>query len=307
MSNLHLKSTFASNSREVLGITPQQAGWLHAGLRVLRLAEKDHVELETGQHEIAVVPLSGSCAVTVDGCRYDLEGRAHVFASLTDWAYVPVGSSLCLDSNDGCEIALASSRASKRFNPMHMKAADVPVETRGRAGATRQVNNFMTPEAFPMADRLICVEVITPDGNWSSYPPHCHDDSAGSPVELEEIYYFRIGQTGLEGYSREGSGFHRTYTADGLVDELVEVKDGDAFLVPRGYHGPCAAAPGYPMYYLNVLAGPGERSLKVVDDVAHAWIREEWQAWSVDPRCPMTSAGHGRGRQMAVSHEGGRD
>ncbi len=108
----------------------------------------------------------------------------------------------------------------------------------------------------------------------------------------EEIYYFRIGEPdgdGGFGYSREGFGLHRTYTPEGDIDQNVVVRDGDVFCVPRGYHGPCIAAPGYPMYYLNVLAGPGgERSMAFCDDPAHHWVRDTWAGMPADPRCPMT-------------------
>jgi 5-deoxy-glucuronate isomerase len=136
----------------------------------------------------------------------------------------------------------------------------------------------------------MCVELITPDGNWSSYPPHRHDDSPECPVNNEEIYYFRIGVAGTSQYSREGFGMHRTYTPDGSIDINVVIHDGDVFCVPRGYHGPCIAAPGYPMYYLNVLAGPaGDRSMAFCDDPAHHWVRETWSDMATDPRCPMTT------------------
>jgi 5-deoxy-glucuronate isomerase len=152
----------------------------------------------------------------------------------------------------------------------------------------------MSPEAWPGADKLMCVELITPDGNWSSYPPHRHDDSPECPVNNEEIYYFRIGLAGTSEYSAEGFGMHRTYTPDGLIDVNVVIHDGDVFCVPRGYHGPCIAAPGYPMYYLNVLAGPGgERSMAFCDDPTHHWVRDTWADMATDPRCPMTTK-HGR-------------
>ena len=115
----------------------------------------------------------------------------------------------------------------------------------------------MAPDAFDGADRLMCVELLTPDGNWSSYPPHKHDGTDGCPVTNEEIYYFRVGHVGDTAFDRDGFALHRTYTADGTVDVNVAVGDGDVFLIPRGYHGPCVAAPGHPLYYLNVLAGPG--------------------------------------------------
>jgi 5-deoxy-glucuronate isomerase len=210
---------------------------------------------------------------------------------VTDWAYVPVKSEAVLTSPVGCELALASARATLRFEPAAVAAADVPIEIRGAGPATRQVTNFLLPGVFDGADKLICCELVTPDGNWSSYPPHKHDDTEGSPVQNEEIYYFRIGRTRDTGYAPEGYGFHRTYTSDGAIDATVTVRDGDVFLVPRGYHGPCVAAPGYPMYYLNVMAGPAPgRTFAFVDDPSQHWIRGTWDALEADPRCPLTSA-----------------
>jgi 5-deoxy-glucuronate isomerase len=177
-----------------------------------------------------------------------------------------------------------------------VRAEDVQIETRGAGQATRQITNFLTPGTFDAVDRLICCEVLTPEGNWSSYPPHKHDDTPGSLADNEEIYYFRVGRSGSTETSGEGFALHRTYTADGAIDETVVVRDGDAFLVPRGYHGPCVAAPGYPLYYLNVMAGPNpERTMAIVDDPAYAWIRATWEDAATDPRCPMTTAGGVRG------------
>jgi 5-deoxy-glucuronate isomerase len=245
----------------------------------------------TGRDELAVLPLSGESArVEVDGATFDLECRRSVFARVTDWAYVPIDTELRLSSDDGCELALASARATRRFEPAHVPASDVSVETRGAGNTTRQVTNFMVPGAFDGADKLICCEVLTPDGNWSSYPPHKHDDTQGSPIWNEEIYYFRLGRTGSAEYAPEGYAVHRTYTHDGSIDATVTVRDGDVFLVPRGYHGPCAAAPGYPLYYLNVMAGPAPgRTFAFVDDPPYAWIRETWASMAPDSRVPMTS------------------
>jgi 5-deoxy-glucuronate isomerase len=241
---------------------------------------------------MAIVPLSGGeSVVEVAGRRLPLVGRETVFARVTDWAYVPIDTELRLSSADGCELALASSRATRRFDAVRIAAEDVEVELRGAGQATRQVTNFMTPEAFPGADKLICCEVLTPDGNWSSYPPHKHDDTAGSPVWNEEIYYFRVGVAGSSAYAPDGLALHRTYTADRSIDATVTIADGDMFLVPRGYHGPCVAAPGYPLYYLNVMAGPAEeRLMAIADDPRHGWIRDSWVGQATDPRCPMTTA-----------------
>jgi 5-deoxy-glucuronate isomerase len=260
---------------------------------VIELGAGEPRTFASGSEEMAVLPLSGgSSVVEVDGRRFELDGRETVFASVSDWAYIPIDAELRISSAAGCEIALASARASRRFDPVRISAADVAVELRGAGQTTRQVTNFMTPEAFADADRLICCEVLTPDGNWSSYPPHKHDDTEGSPVWNEEIYYFRIGSAGTTGYATDGYGLHRTYTADGSIDATVTVGDGDVFLVPRGYHGPCAAAPGYPMYYLNVMAGPAtERRMAIADDPRYGWIRDSWSTQAPDPRCPMTRAG----------------
>jgi 5-deoxy-glucuronate isomerase len=188
-----------------------------------------------------------------------------------------------LASAAGGEFALPSARARRKLRPAYGPAERVAIETRGAGSATRQVTNFCSPAAFP-ADRLMAVEVLTPAGNWSSYPPHKHDEARAGEAVLEEIYYFRIARP-------EGFAFHRTYTADGALDENACVHDGDAFLVPRGYHGPCVAAPDHPLYYLNVLAGPGtERTMAFYDDPRHAWVREGWRAQAPDPRVPLTTA-----------------
>ena len=274
-----------------LAIAPEDAGWRYSGLRVVRIPPRGKRALATGNEELAVLPLSGSASVEVDGGRFELEGRTSVFARVTDWAYLPIEADAVLASETGCELALASARAERRFEPAHVSAEDVPIEVRGAGQATRQITNFLAPGAFDACDRLIAVEVLTPEGNWSSYPPHKHDDTPGSLANNEEIYYFRIGRAGSLATSAEGFAVHRTYTADGSIDETVVVRDGDAFLVPRGYHGPCVAAPGYPLYYLNVMAGPNpERTMATVDDPPYAWIRAGWDAMAPDPRCPLTSA-----------------
>ena len=272
-------------------LAPETAGWSCTGLRVARLAPGGVVDLVTGNEEMAVLPLAGGLEVHVDGRRLRLAGRDSVFHQVTDWAYVPCRAEVRLSSPGGAEVALPSARAERRFDPVHVEAGAVPVEVRGAGPATRQVTNFMAPGVFDGAERLMCVELLTPDGNWSSYPPHRHDGSPGCPVNNEEIDHFRLGRNGGHGPCPEGFALHRTYTPDGSIDVNVVVHDGDVFCVPRGYHGPCIAAPGYPLYYLNVLAGPGgTRSMAFCDDPAHHWVREAWEHMAPDPRCPMTDA-----------------
>ncbi len=272
-------------------VTPESAGWTYCGLRIVRLAPAEEHTLSTGMTEVAVLPLAGSVTVAVEGHRFELAGRDSVFARVSDWVYLPIGVEARLSSRAGAEVALASARAERRFEPAYVPAEDVPVEIRGAGQATRQITNFLAPGAYDAVDRLICCEVLTPEGNWSSYPPHKHDDTPDSLANNEEIYYFRVGRSGSTETSTEGFALHRTYTADGSIDETVVVRDGDAFLVPRGYHGPSVAAPGYPLYYLNVMAGPNpERTMAIVDDPAYGWIRATWEDQATDPRCPMTTA-----------------
>ena len=291
----HPAGTLATSDADV-ALTPEQAGWGWCGLRVVTLTPGDAVTFTTGRDEMAVLPLAGSLTVDVEGRHYEIIGRSSVFARVTDWAYVPIDAEVRLHSAAGATVALPSARAARRFDPAYVAAEAVPVELRGAGPATRQVNNFMAAGVFDGADKLMCVELLTPDGNWSSYPPHRHDgetaaDGTTCAVTNEEIYYFRIGRSGTTAVSSEGFGLHRTYTADSAIDINVVVRDGDVFLVPRGYHGPCIAAPGYPMYYLNVLAGPGgERTMAFCDDPTHHWVRAEWEGMAVDARCPMTSA-----------------
>jgi 5-deoxy-glucuronate isomerase len=274
----------------VRSVTPDDAGWTHCGLEIVHLQPGVPYEVVTGPAEMAVLPVSGTAVtVEVEGERFELGGRGSVFSAVTDWAYVPIDAEARLTSERGAEVAMPSARATRRFDPAMVVAADVAIEVRGAGPATRQVTNFMSPERFDGADKLMCVELLTPDGNWSSYPPHRHDDSPECPVNNEEIYYFRIGQTGSSEYGPDGFAMHRTYTPEGDVDVNVTVHDGDVFVIPRGYHGPCVAAPGYPLYYLNVLAGPGgERSMAFCDDPTHHWVRDSWEGMAIDPRVPMT-------------------
>ena len=281
----------AADGESVLVITPESAGWTFCGLRVIELTPGEQRLIATGGTEVAVLPLAGSATVDVDAHQYALAGRDSVFARVTDWVYLPCETTARLSSENGSQVALASARAQRRFEPAYVPAEDVPVEIRGAGQATRQITNFLAPGAFDAVDRLICCEVLTPEGNWSSYPPHKHDDTPDSLANNEEIYYFRIGRSGSTETSDEGFALHRTYTADESIDETVVVGDGDAFLVPRGYHGPSVAAPGYPLYYLNVMAGPNpERTMAIVDDPAYGWIRATWSDQPTDPRCPMTTA-----------------
>jgi 5-deoxy-glucuronate isomerase len=287
----HVVAGSAASGNCSVSIDPQEGALQWCGLRVLDLAPGEAITLSTGTHEMAALPLSGAVTVEVEGRRFHLRDRTHVFHGIADWCYLPIDAEVRITATTAAQVALPSARADKRFDPVKIDAEAVPVELRGAGVSTRQLNNFMAPEVFDGAHRLMCVEVITPDGNWSSYPPHRHDGEGECVVNNEEIYYFRVGSTVTGGYSSDGFAMHRTYTADGEVDVNVAVYDGDVFTIPRGYHGPCVAAPGYPLYYLNVLAGPsGERTMAFCDDPTHHWVRDSWQGVPTDPRLPMTSA-----------------
>lgn len=291
MSRLHHPLGTLADGGDPVAIDPQQAGWTYTGLRVLRLDAGTPRTITTGGREHIVLPLSArDVEIAVDGATFTLDGRASVFARVSDFLYVGRDATFTISAPAGGEVALASSTCEVALPAKYGPTDGIGVEVRGAGQATRQISNFASPEKWDHADRIMCVEVYTPDGNWSSYPPHKHDDSPECEVNNEEIYYFRIGRAGTSDYIDSGFGMHRTYTDDGLIDENVAVGDGDVFLVPRGFHGPCIAAPGYDMYYLNILAGPGAgRSMAFCDDPAHHWIRDEWEGMPLDPRCPMVT------------------
>jgi 5-deoxy-glucuronate isomerase len=285
MTSLHLTRGAAAAGAFELVVTPERAGWGFSGLRILELEAGGAHAFDTDEDELIVLPLAGGCSVSCDGERFALAGRADVFSQVTDFAYAPRDSHVEIAAAAGGRFALPSARAQRRLEPRRVAAADVPVELRGAGRASRQVNNFCSPEGFP-ADRLIAVEVLTPAGNWSSYPPHKHDEERpGEETALEEIYYFEVARAGFAYQRCYGSGPGRE------IDVLAEVRTGDAVLLPHGYHGPSMAAPGYDLYYLNVMAGPGERAWRFRDDPAHAWIRATWSGQEIDERLPMAAAG----------------
>ncbi|MGA4538754.1 5-deoxy-glucuronate isomerase [Uniformispora flossi] len=283
--SLHLRYGATGSDGFTVEVTPEAAGWAYSSLRVLELAPGGSATFGTGDSEAIVLPLSGACSVAVDGRSFELTGRADVFARVTDFAYVPRDAEVTVTSEAGGRFALPAARCDRRLEAAYGAAEDVSVEIRGAGSATRQVNNFASPDGFP-CDRLVAVEVLTPDGNWSSYPPHKHDEAHDGEAVLEEIYYFEIGGSPA---AAPGFGYQRVYGSG--VDELSEVRQGDVVLVPRGYHGPSMAAPGYPMYYLNVLAGPhAERTMACCDDPDHHWVRDSWESQETDARVPMCDA-----------------
>ncbi|NEC32712.1 5-deoxy-glucuronate isomerase [Streptomyces rubrogriseus] len=291
----------AADGPYAVDVTPESAGWGYSSLRVVNLAPGGSHTFDSGGSEWIVLPLSGGCTVaTADHFgreTFELDGRDSVFSGVTDFAYVPRDARTTLTSTGGGRFALTGARCTRRLPARYGPASSVPVELRGTGNCSRQVNNFGAAapagggdERGFECDKLIAVEVITPGGNWSSFPPHKHDEHRpGEESVLEEIYYFEFaahdGTPGL-GYQRvspsgQGQG----------TDVLAEVRDGDVVLIPDGWHGPSMAVPGHHMYYLNVMAGPeAERAWLICDHPDHAWIRDTWPDQPVDPRLPLYTA-----------------
>jgi len=254
----------------LIAVDPESAGWEFCSLTVIRLAAGATWEGSTGRDEVALVPLSGSCAVMSGGETWEIGGRRSVFDGPTSALYLSIGTDYAVSaSGDGpLELAVCGARAETTFPPRLIEADEAPVEIRGAGNAARQIRTLVPP-SFP-AHRLLVIEVITPSGNWSSYPPHKHDvQRMPTEADLEEIYYYRLDKP-------EGFALQRLYTEDGRIEEAWTVRDGDLLLVPEGYHA-FAVAHGYTGYYLNVLAGADPvRTLQPVDDPAHAWTRATW-------------------------------
>jgi 5-deoxy-glucuronate isomerase len=268
--NLHLRAGEWSR------VTPADAGWRYLTFGVERL--DGTVERETRGEEVAIVLLAGACEATIDGTRYSLGPRAGVFEQLPWTMYIPRDTAYALEGE--AELAVASAPVERRLDPVLQAPGEVDVEVRGAGNATRQINNMIQP-GFP-AERILVVEVLTPAGSWSSYPPHKHDeDRPPDEVQLEEVYYYRAP-------APEAFAFQRLYSPQFDVDETWVVRDGDLVLVPYGYH-PFTAAPGYDFYYLNALAGD-HHSMANTDDPALAWIRETWPDTPKDPRVPLVTA-----------------
>lgn len=284
------KGELASAEAEV-SITPELAGWSYSGMQVYALSENQPAKFSLDNEEAVLVPLSAvNVKVVIDDQEFILDGRIGVFHSVSDWIYIPVGSKVSISAESG-EVAVCTARASQVHQIAHIKAKDVEVEVRGAGQASRQVTNIATPTSFTAAHRINVCEVITPGGNLSSWPPHRHDGHGDCAVSNEEIYYFRIGHKSDSHGSARGQGSFHVYTYDGQKDETVTLHDGDVYLVPEGYHGPSTAPPEYPMYFLNVLAGPGEsRTMAFCDDLEHAYIRQDWQTQQQDPRLPWTTS-----------------
>ncbi len=290
-------------------------GWSHTGIRIGTLRDGAAFRLAAEEVERIVVPLEGSFRVVygadgisgiggTGGTVVELEGRASVFDGPTDVLYLGTSTSAVITGAGRVAVTEAPTTVAKPT--VYIARHEVPVELRGAGRSSRQVHNFGTPGVLDAAKLIVC-EVITPADNWSSYPAHKHDENIpGHESRLEEIYYFESAVTrGVEAPgTADPFGLFSTYSSPaGTIDINAQVRTGDVALVPFGYHGPAAAAPGYDLYYLNVMAGPDpERVWNISDDPAHGWVRETWEGQEVDPRLPYTPSqrhtaatkGHGR-------------
>jgi 5-deoxy-glucuronate isomerase len=267
MPNLKIKPSMPNRKGRVIHVTPGNAGWTHVGFDLFRLKKDQSVRGKAAERELCLVFISGRGAVGADGRYFGMIGeRMSPFEGKPWSVYVPAGGEWMVTAATDVELAVCSSpgmpgtREARVISP-----EDTHFETRGKGSNVRHVTNIL-PEWEP-ADSLLVVEVITPGGNTSSYPPHKHDtDNLPHESLLEEVYYHRIDPP-------QGYAFQRVYTDDRSLDETMTVEDGDLTLVPRGYH-PCAALHGYNLYYLNVMAGP-TRTWKFHNEPAHEWLLKE--------------------------------
>ncbi len=263
MTDLLVKPHAPDDDGRVLSVTPESAGWGHVGFEVRKLAAGQNAEAETGDREVCLVLLSGKATVSAAGRDFGLIGERMSPFEGPPWSvYVPARSNWSLTADSDVEVAVCSAPGQGGIEARLIGPDSTGSETRGEGTNTRHVRNIL-PENQP-AESLLVVEVITPGGNWSSYPPHKHDRNA-LPEEsfLEETYYHRLKPS-------QGFAFQRVYTDDRSIDQTMAVEDGDCVMVPRGYH-PVGAPHGYDLYYLNVMAGP-QRIWRFHNDPAHEWI-----------------------------------
>jgi 5-deoxy-glucuronate isomerase len=258
MSKLHVKPR--AERGKITSITPQSAGWKHVGFDVHKLNPGESASANTGEREVCLVLVSGKAAINEFGVLGErmtpFEGKPHA-------VYVPGGAEWRVEAKTAVTLAVCSAPAKGGTHPArHIKPDQMSQETRGQGTNVRYVTNIL-PEDAP-ADALLVVEVITPGGHTSSYPPHKHDtDNLPAESSLEETYYHRVNPP-------QGFAFQRVYTDDRSLDEAIVVEDGSVVMVPRGYH-PVVAPHGYDLYYLNVMAGP-HRHWVFRNDPAHEWM-----------------------------------
>ncbi len=284
--NLLVKSKDTGGSGIFTEINAAQAGWDYLNMAALRLNRGETYSGDVGEHEHVSVILSGRCTIKTSAGNFENIGhRADVFSGMPHALYLPRHTHFDIEAlTDNLEIASCWVPTDQDHPVRLITPQDSNIEIRGGGSATRQINSIIPP-GFD-CHRLVCVEVFTPSGNWSSYPPHKHDvhrvDAQGNLLEadLEEIYFYKVTPA-------PGFAYQRVYNTSGTLDALMMARNHDAVLVPEGYH-PVASPPGYTTYYLNFLAGSAQ-SLANVDDPAYAWVKSTWL--NKDPRVPLVHLG----------------
>ena len=280
---------FSEDPDLIVSITPEKAGWEYISFQVRRLAAGRSWSFETGENELVVVNLSGRYTVSSNRGQWSgIGSRKDVFAGAAHALYLPRRSEFTVTAEQSGEFAVAWAPTDRDHQPWLIEPEDVPIAVRGGDNVSRQINDLL-PSDSPV-HRLVLVEVYTPGGNWSSYPPHKHDihleDHDGSLLEadLEEVYFYKIDKPDGYAYQRvytdETSPLHK---AGHPIDALVRAENNCAVLVPEGYH-PVVSAPGYTTYYLNVLAGSAQ-TLANQDDPKYTWVKETYK--HKDSRLPM--------------------
>ncbi len=267
MSDL-LRKPFGTRGK-VHEITPASAGWRYVGFSLFRLRAGDSAAEANGDREAILVMVEGRAEVSGGGVNFGTVGeRMDVFEkSPPHSVYVPAGAAWEAVAETDCALAVCAAPASPGTDRPARRIGPEGIETiqRGKGANTRHINNIAM-EDNPVAERLLVTEVFTPQGHWSSYPSHRHDEDDYPRITyLEETYYHRLNPS-------DGFGVQRVYTDDGMLDETMAVSDGDVVLVPRGHH-PCGAPYGFEMYYLNVMAGP-LRKWRFVPAPEVRWIME---------------------------------
>ena len=247
----------------LIDATPASVGWQYLSFRVLALALGQTIEADTGASEIAIVPLGGSGWFRFDGATHQVS-RRDVFTDKPHVLYLPPRTAYTIGAEGPFEVAIGSAPAEGRYPARLYAPAELPSFVRGGANASRGVTVDLDP-AFP-SERLIAYEIVTPSGNWSSFPPHRHDGRLGTTYH-EESYYYRLAPA-------DGFAIQRIYTRDTPLDVSIAVGDGDLVLVHEGYHA-VVTAPGTNAWYLNFLAGES-KPVTQLNDPAYDWIKDEW-------------------------------
>jgi len=273
---IHSKHLAEGQSGELLRFSRESVQWEWMSMYARRLNPGEMYETATQGEEAAFVILGGRCRADWGKGEQAIGGRKNVFDGLPYCLYLPSGRSVKFKAETVCEIAECRVPSEAKLEPQLITPKDVATGLRGGGNASRQIVDIVRPD-FP-ADKLVVIEVYTPGGNWSSFPPHKHDvHNPPAEVDLDEIYYYRIE------HPREGFALQRLYSPDKSQDFTVRAEDGDAVLVRSGYH-PVVAGPGYNVYYLNFLAGTS-RTLFVTEDPDHVWLKSTWK--ETDPRLPL--------------------